>query len=692
MFTKGGAIITGQSDDRTYFGASWQLTRELSPRSTVRVDGADAYGQRTNTYAGTAPITGDEPASPWAMYLAADGHFRYLCLDLDAKTPAATKLVAEHADAIATVLDDHGIAHVLCDSGGPYSGRHIWIALTEPLPAETARQLGVLARAQWPTLDTAPISNAGYGCVRPPGAPHRSGGHSTILLGDLDTLRRPTTTTHQVAALVSTLAALVDAHSTTQAQAAHGPLPIDDHGHVYLPGVRRSLSPAAAAALRDREAAQVDASATLFRVLLGAAAARWRYADVAALVDAQPGLEHVRTARDGSGRTRRPSHGAQSPARILRRQWDKAVRQIAGSGIQGTDPTFDARSGAIAALVRILQQRADATAGRWHRGGGPADRRVLDVLCVLALQAVSGRVEADIRRVALLAGIGRETARTALLRLAADGWIARTAFADGPHGARWSIDPAGVLHRDDESSRSQADPRPEGAGAAERSLQLTALIERTQAACHDLFTTGHTLGIRTGNLYARLTTEPQQLNELHTQTGSPAPWISHRLDLLQRLGLARRHSAGWTRTQLEARNRLAEQIGAAGRLDERRERYDVERELWAWWCAELTWMTTPRKKKPRNRPGPGQLSLIPDVGTNRRGAHPRRPDGKADYKLARAYLTATASDPNTPVPLKPLFVPVNTQPTAEDLITSVLGGRLIEVRPFSTALEALRTG
>ena len=132
--------------------------------------------------------------------------------------------------------------------------------------------------------------------------------------------------------------------------------PIDDHGHVYLPGVRRSLSPAAAAALRDREAAQVDASATLFRVLLGAAAARWRYADVAALVDAQPGLEHVRTARDGSGRTRRPSHGAQSPARILRRQWDKAVRQIAGSGIQGTDPTVDARSGAIAALVRILQQ------------------------------------------------------------------------------------------------------------------------------------------------------------------------------------------------------------------------------------------------------------------------------------------------------------------------------------------------
>lgn len=597
------------------------------------------------------------------MYLAVDNQFRFLCFDLDAKTPAASKLAAEHADAIATVLDDHGIAHVVCDSGGPYRGRHIWIALTEPLSAETARQLGVLARAQWPTLDTAPISNAGYGCVRPPGAPHRSGGYSRILHGDLDTLRRPTTTTHQIAALVSHLAALVDAHSTTQTQ-AHGPLPIDDHGHVYLPGVRRSLSPSAAAALRDRDAAQGDASAALFRVLLGAAAARWRYADVAELVDVQPGLEHVRTMRNGSERAQRPNHGAHSPARILRRQWDKAVRQIASSGKQGTDPTFDARAGAIAALVRILQQRADATAGRWHRGGGPADRRVLDVLCLLALQAVSGRVEADIRRVALLAGIGRETARTALLRLATDGWIVRAAVADGPHGAHWSIDPAGVLHRETESSRSQADPRPEGAGAAERSLQLTALDERTRAARHDLFTTGHTLGLRTGNLYARLTTEPLQLHELHTQTGSPTLWISHRLDLLQRLGLARRQSSGWTRTPLEIRNRLAEQIGVAGRLDERRERYDVERELWAWWCAELTWMTTPRKKKPRSRPGPGQLALIPDVGTNRRGAHPRRPDGKADYKLARAYVTTTAHDPNTPVPLKPLFTAVEAVRTA----------------------------
>lgn len=663
---------------------SWRLTRELSPRATVRVDGTDAYGQRTNTYDETARITGEEPASPWAMYLAVNGQFRYLCLDLDAKTPAASQLVAEHAAAIATVLNDHGIAHVICDSGGPYSGRHIWIALAEPLPAETARQLGVFARAQWPTLDTAPISNPRTGCVRPPGAPHRSGGYSRILHGDLDTLRRPTTTTHQVAALVSHLAALVDAHSTTQAQASHGPLPVDDHGHVYLPGVRRSLSPAAAAALRDREAAQGDASAALFRVLLGAAAARWRYADVAELVDAQPGLEHVRTTRDRSGRTQRPAFGPASPARVLRRQWDKAVRQIASSGKQGTDPTFDARAGAIAALVRLLQQRADATAGRWHRGGGPADRRVLDVLCMLALQAVSGRVEADIRRVALLAGIGRETARTALLRLAADGWIARTAAADGPHGARWSIDPTGVIHRESEDSRSQADPRPEGAGAAERSLQLTALNERTRAARHDLFTTGHTLGIRTGNLYARLTTEPLQLHELHTQTGSPVLWISYRLDLLQRLGLARRNQSGWIRTPLEARNRLAQQLGVAGRLEERRERYDVERELWAWWCAELTWMTTPRKQKPRNRPGPGQLALIPDVGTNRRGAHPRRPDGKADFKLAREYITSPPEPVTKAKPLAPAS-PVDS------IIASVLGGRLVEVLPLPTAVEAVRT-
>ena len=65
-----------------------------------------------------------------------------------------------------------------------------------------------------------------------------------------------------------------------------------------------------AAALRE-DAASGDASAILWRVLVGAAAARWRHADIAALVDEAPGLEHVRTYRD-RGQRRPRGRGARS--------------------------------------------------------------------------------------------------------------------------------------------------------------------------------------------------------------------------------------------------------------------------------------------------------------------------------------------------------------------------------------------
>ena len=114
--------------------------------------------------------------------------------------------------------------------------------------------------------------------------------------------------------------------------------------------------------------------------------------------------------------------------------------------------------------MRELQTRADASAGRWTRGGGPADRRILDVLCLITLQALSAAVEADTRRLALLAGVGRETARTALLRLSDDGWIAHVRAADGPHGAHWTIDPAQVIPNPQSDVGHKRTRAPQGPG------------------------------------------------------------------------------------------------------------------------------------------------------------------------------------------------------------------------------------
>ena len=589
----------------------------------MRVAAVDAYGAVLNSYAGRgAAVTSDVPARPWAMNLADDEHsYRYLGFDLDAKH-VGLKVVKADTDTIRKLLDDAGMPHLVCQSG-PSGGRHIWVALIDGVSAETvatiARDLGRVCKS----LDKAPLSNPATGCLRPPLTPHRDGGRSTPIAGTIEAITTPTVRAHQVRALAIAVGELAAATAPDAALDAGRPLPLDHHGRLYLPGTRRPLAARSAAALQD-DAAAGDASAALWRVLVGAAAARWRYADVLALRD-EPGLEHVRTVRAGSRRTPRPTTGEQSPVRVLARQWDKAVRYVAANPRgAGDDPTFDGRAGAIASLVDALQQRADASPGRWSSGGGPADRRVLDALTILALQAVSASVEADIRRLALLCGIGRETARTALLRLAADGWIANTAAHEGTRAAHWTIDPQNALHRDTEMGRSQADPRPEGAGAAHRTHLLSELNDRQQARTHDTFTTGAGLGLHTGNVFARILISPT-LDDTRT------------LRTLHRHGLTRWTHNGWTAAPFGARDGVARSIGAAGTLHARERRYALEREVWAWWQGELAWMASPGRQRPGRRPSPDAITLYDD-GTNRHGKHPRSSDGRADFRAARQLV------------------------------------------------------
>ena len=635
----------------------------------MRVAAVDAYGEVVNEYTGQRRVDGPEPDRPWAVYLAGtDQRFRLLAFDLDAKTAGTAGAAERDADVLAGLLRDVGLAAVVCESG-PAGGRHVWTAVAESVDANTVATMARLARHVCPTLDVSPLSNAVTGCVRPPGAPHRAGGRSTVLRGDVHALTAPTGTAAQVRRLVEALAQLVDDTEPAHDLDPRKPLPLDAHGRLYLPGPRRELPAVSAAALAE-DAACGDASAVLWRVLIGAAAARWRHADIAALVDTAPGLEHVRTYRHRATRTPR---GPVDAARVLRRQWDKAVKYVATADRQiGDDPTFDARADAITAHVRDIQARADASAGRWTRGGGPADRRVLDVLCVLALQALTASVEADTRRLALLAGLGRETARTALLRLSADGWITQTRPSDGPHGAHWTIGPEALIHTPADEGRSQADPRPAGAGAAERTALLTTLTARITDATHDLFTMAPGLGHHAGNVYARTTTEPQTLDNLTRATGATPAQTARTLDRLTSAGVLAHTRAGWRRHPGDRRRAAAVRAGVDGQLAQRARRYRIERELWAWWQAEEAWMRAPRRTTAKRRPGFGQLSLLPDVGTHAYGPHPRRPDGRLDWTAARR-IVETERDGTAHRPHRPADDAERFLADAERIITDVLG-------------------
>ena len=617
---------------------AWALTRAVSPRPLVRVADVDAYGNAVNTYTRRARTAGARPDAPWAVYLTDQtGRFRLLAFDFD----AAKGNPAADAAMLGGWLEHAGLAHVLACSG-PSGGRHVWVALAEAVDAAVVDTLARLARARLPSLDIAPLSNPVTGCVRPPGAPHRAGGSSRVLAGDPAALAAPTVTAADVAGLVASLAAGQRPDPLAQLADPGAPLPSDRAGRLFLPGVRRQL-PAGSVQALQVDAAAVDANRVLCRVLVGAVAARWRCADIAGLVAHSPGLEHVRSQGQGPGVPRRVRSPIECRA-VLARQWDRAVRWVAAHPRARNleDPTFEPRAAALAAVVEQVQTRADAAAGRWAGPGGPADRRVLDALCVLSLHAVSTVVEADIRRLGLVCGIGRETARTALLRLARDGWVTRHAPADGPRAASWILNGA-LSTAIDVPGRSQAAPRPPGPGSAERNRWLNLLRTRLGAEAHDVFTPAGGLGHATGQLYAILTTQPASTTQLAYQLGTSREDTGIRLGLLRAARLARRTCKGWSVVRADRRDSAAVRLGVAGRLADRARRYALEREAFAWWTGELSWMHAPRRSAASRRPGLGQLVALDPADTPPAWpAHPRRADGRADFAAACRVL-ATGS-------------------------------------------------
>lgn len=630
---------------------SWDITRAISPRAGVRTADVDAYGQALNSYSGrerrtTSPV----PDRPWAMYLSDEhGQYRYLAFDLDAGKRGAAAAEAD-ADTILGLLDAAGIRAVVCQSG-PTFGRHVWIGFADAVDAGYVDQLAAVLPTLCPTLDLSPW-NTTRGCVRPPGSPHRAGGASTVIRGTLDVLTHPSTSPDQFAALVDAAAAAAavvrSAEPDNVTPIGGRTVAVDADGHRYLPGAHRDLPMRSRQAL-SADAAAGDASAVLWRILCGAARAHWHYADVAALID-HPGMEHVRTRASTGKRVPRPSSGPQSPAKVLAHHWDRAVRRMASvAATGGSDPTFPARADGIARLVEHQQTRATASPGRWGTGGGPSDRRVLDALHTLALQAVTPTVEADVRRVADLTGLGKTTVATALQRLAADRWIAPVQQHAGVHGTTWTIDPQVVLPSLMETSRTQAATRPAGAEAARRSTTLATITTRLRDQAHDLFTGRGALPLLAGNLYAHTSPNATDAATLATAAGTDAATATRLADRLVQLDVLVPSATGWRRPAVDRRDRAAKLLRVDGRLRARTNRHAADRQLWAWWQGELARMTGSSRFRTARKRVQQVTQLWRNPNEDYYPRHPRDVNGRADYAAARAHLVAGAIDTAEPL-------------------------------------------
>lgn len=133
------------------------MAQTLSPRPKVRVANVDDDGAITNSYRSTVPKSGPLPAPgrPYALHLSDEaGRYRLLGFDLDAqKGPVAADL-----DRLRALLTRAGLAHVVCASG-PGGGRHVWVALAQPVSAAVVAGIARGLARMLPSLDTAPLLN-----------------------------------------------------------------------------------------------------------------------------------------------------------------------------------------------------------------------------------------------------------------------------------------------------------------------------------------------------------------------------------------------------------------------------------------------------------------------------------------------------------------------------------------------------
>ena len=597
----------------------------------------DVYGRLDeNSYPRTHRVGPHEPTAPWLVRLADDaGTFRLLCFDFDGKeagvvSPDLMEQAADDCDALAAFLDRLAIAHVVCQSSGT-GGRHIWVAL-RGCPSDTVQALARAARANYTTLDHGMLCNARTGGARPPLSPHRDGSSSTVLRGSVDALTEPSTSTVDVEALT----ALLDASRPAVRRAGSAPSgPVDARYSSHRP-----LSKSGQAHMATVDGGS-NPSWTGFMCLLAAASAGWALADVTREARTAPGMEHYRTKNTSRG-TRKLRSAAEAAAR-LERQWAKAQQY---SALQAplparTEPADLSELAAIIDGTGALLTRFRVSPGRWGRSEtGVHQRTILSAIAYLSLQTGKRTVAASIRDLALMCGLGRTTAADALTALSEAGYLDRITDSDGGNAAEWRLTPDFSTTPGTLRSQPLNNPRPPTELFNLRAEYVTTLERQLTDGRHDLFTRPG-LGHLAGQLYALLAQHPfLTIDTAARLLGVSTRYITTILSRLRHHRLIVKHANGWARAKRDLRDRAARLVGVAGLLLDRANRYRAEREVWAWWQAEVDLMTTaPRRRTRRPHVSSRTLTFVDAPGERQWPRYPRNSQGRGDHREARYWAT-----------------------------------------------------
>lgn len=673
----------------------------LAPRGRARVDVRTPAGGWAHSYERTRRLGPVPPDGPYAWYLTNQAEeYLFLGFDLD-PGGYGVRAVERDAEELQGLLYEADLRYLVCESG-PGGGVHVWVPI-EATAAAVVRQIAYAAGRRLPTLDKSPLTNARTGCLRPPGAPHRDGGWSRPVHDWVPITAQAAAAVLSVpnsAEAVERLAVLLDAGDVDPAQIEAERVRAVEQTPEG-PRLAGQCRPCDVAGLLAVTPPAGQGHAQLMRILVRLALARWSPRQAAELIEAElsaPGLIHLRRPGGAAGSRLRE---AAERARLLERQWERAVAYAATlrrkTTDQNADTTADQTAGhehqddaeagdtvedawvrRVAAVVDLVDGveraiEAETAAGRWSRQSGPSDRKTVEYVLELALDAVSEEIEIDCRRLALATGMGKSTAARALHRMCLDEWLCLVTQGEGQRAHRYRVLPrtledaadqpsvrssqAGASAVTEENSGgggTQGNPPPVAdlrPALALREQRRAALRRRRQVLAHDLFTHPSPARDQAGlgrhvaaTAAAALGTGMYKVKDLAGVTGYRPATVRRHLDTLARHQLAptrRPSTTPQARQSLQKRlDRAARRIGADGTRERRHRGYAVERAAYAWWLAEHDWMRTKGKPRKGQKQVPGQRRLVLAGAPSHanRDRYPRDRHGRADHRAARTHL------------------------------------------------------
>ena len=221
------------------------------------------------------PLISARPVQPAAVRVyGPDGCCSTLCLDLDVSRGGLDAVNADKARLVEW-LHRRG-ARIVADRS-PTGGRHIYVPLAGRVPYITARETVEALAVMFPTIDAGPHRSLKTGCIRPPGATHKSGGFQELtmsLAASYEFLRRRNKP-EILAEIRSHLGAEIAA--VRGAQTPQEPLaPVVDGGGRPLSDRLRVIAEKGVFSERYQSPSEARQA-----VITGAVAAGWTLADVA---------------------------------------------------------------------------------------------------------------------------------------------------------------------------------------------------------------------------------------------------------------------------------------------------------------------------------------------------------------------------------------------------------------------------